>query len=416
MGINRNNDFYKLLIDDDSIQKDAFWGKYKKINQLESTIGKNQLYFKIQIQKLQALENSKQKNYDTLNNLINEINSKSYEVYNIDNEIVQRSENQIYGRLLQIFNLGLGSKTSGSVIAEMKNKGNQQAGLDLALRSMNELSSLLNSLNIKEGIKANIIDLMDRRYKDIFGKQWQMGHGIQKFTKTYVQLKADTAEDLLMEILNAKGLRTLTTGSWLYKGKQLLEDNITIVKNIVFDKRVSFTQHFSNNTFKTFEVKSLNELFDQVNKLQGTYSISISNELYNFIQSQNVLSSQVKSGAGDQAILNLSKEGGRNTISLQEIWNVYDPKLLWDLYTSKTYFFDESHEANDLEGYANYALSKGIAETNLKRNQLYFSTKGITTASHWMEVTQQMLKFKGPLKSLSNKYISTKYPYYFTKV
>ena len=405
------NDFHRLLINDDTIQRDAFWGKYKLLNTLPSQSGPDmsQIYFNLQVQQLRTLEQSSNaEKYKETNKFLTSLNEKKVQVESINNEIIEMTENQVISRILQIFNLGFESGGEESPIYKARhgsaNGGWKIESTQQATKLIVEITQLLQAINVSQPLSQQIIDMLEARFKT---------YGQNSFYD-YKKEKSAMAEELLTDIMSSRGRRTLTTGSWLSSGKQLLEDNITYLQNLEFKSENSFVLTTVNGT-QEIKLKSLDELFQLAESLTGEYKISIPDDIYQMIQNSDNLMSQVKSGMNNQHILNVSNEGGRNTISIKEISSFFSPRGLWSLYNSPNtnYFFGDGSSL-DLDGYANLALSKGIAMTNLKRNQLYLTEKGITTASQWMELTKQFLKFKNPVNKLGNDFMSLKRPYYFT--
>lgn len=66
---------------------------------------------------------------------------------------------------------------------------------------------------------------------------------------------------------------------------------------------------------------------------------------------------------------------------------------------------------------ANYYLSKNIAKTAISKNQVYFSTHGITYASDWLEETEQVLKFSPALTSFgTGDYLNKQHTYMFESI
>lgn len=409
------NDFHRLLIDDETIQRDAYWGKkYELLNSLSKMSGKeaNQKYFILQVSRLRTLESSSNKTkYVETNKFLTSLNQTKMKIPNINEQIVEMTENQIVSRIMQIFNLGFGSAGEESPIYKVwhgsSDGGWKQESKAQAVKLIQEIKTLLSAINISQPLSTKIINMLEARFAT---------YGKETSTYDYIQEKASIAEELLTDLLMSKGRRTLTTGSWLVSGKQLIEDNITFLQDLEFTSSNSFIIT-SNDEQKEVKLKSLNELFTLAESLSGKYKITIPDDIYEMIQTSDNLMSQVKSGMNNQRILNVSKEGGRNTISLEEIKTFFSPIALWQLYNSPQnhYYFGDGSSL-DLDGYANLALSKAITMTNLKRNQLYLTEKGVTTASQWMILTHQMLKFKGLADKLDNNFMNLKRPYYFTNV
>ena len=79
-------------------------------------------------------------------------------------------------------------------------------------------------------------------------------------------------------------------------------------------------------------------------------------------------------------------------------------------------WFKEQQYSKTLNTVLNYLLSKSIADTNIKRNEVYFSKDGILTASAWMKLNNRLLKFNPTINKLSIGMLDGKYPYSFRAV
>ena len=83
---------------------------------------------------------------------------------------------------------------------------------------------------------------------------------------------------------------------------------------------------------------------------------------------------------------------------------------------TKTEYFKPSKSQNskDLEALANYSLSKSIAKTSLKTNQVYLTAEGFVPASQWMELNNRYLVFSPGVRSVSGDFLTRVRPYIFT--
>ena len=222
------NDFHLLLINDESIRKDAFWGKYKLLNTLPSQkqpeLNLNKKYFDLQVQKLSQLEQSKSLKYTQANNFLKNLNEQKIKFENINNEIVEMTENQILSRILQILNLGFSGAGENSPVYQKQNN-NISKSEDMASKLIQEITQLLQQIKVSQPLSKQIADLLESRFNDY--KKMD--------AETYRQEKANLAEELLSDVISQRLAKTYTTGAWLGpNNKQLIEDNITFLYNIIF--------------------------------------------------------------------------------------------------------------------------------------------------------------------------------------
>lgn len=177
----------------------------------------------------------------------------------------------------------------------------------------------------------------------------------------------------------------MVSGKWTYNGKQIIEDVFAINKENrnkeIINKNgtigVTINLGGVNNFFKTY-----GQLFDSLQNFHGT--LELTDELYDIFKIGSDIAAQVKSGVS-QDILNYSEAlDSRNSISLKDLNFIENSFDLYDLYLyHNAYFKEESSqsESEEMKALANYALSKGIAKTNLIANNIYVTKEGFATAS-----------------------------------
>lgn len=395
------NDFkIGLIKDDESLQRDAFWNKYKLLNTItpEENID---LYFKKQIEQLRALENNNRYDYSSINAFLRNVNSMNEN--SIETDILSMTENQIYGRLIQILNSGFkSSELNPGRLKTLQQKNDQ---IDALIAEATSLMSNLDTLS--EGFQDKYIALLDSRLRSL-------NFNNKEARENYTRDKAALVEEMHTEIFRSHfSGRTFTTGSWLYKGEQLIEDVITENVNIDIFGRGSATING-----KPILIDSLKEFYDALENTSYTASVTVDTSLYNMIQKSKAIMGQTKSGMNNQPILN-AKSAVRNALTLKDI--SFSPKEIYDLYAAEPFgpsYFKESKEqySKSLAAFANWALSKSIAKTNIKRNQVYLSEHGFQKASEWLETSQQMLQFNPAITKIENNFMNIKRPYSFVNV
>lgn len=393
------NDFKTgLLINDDSIQRDAFWTKYKLLNSVAPEENLD-LYFKKQIESLRALENNNRYDYTAINNFLKEVNSINENA--IETQFYTITENQIYGRLIQILNSGLQSSEENP--GHLRTLQQQNDQIDALIAEATSLMSNLTTLS--DGFQDKYIQLLSDRLKGL-------NFTDAKMRDQYVAKKAALAEEMHAQVFlhHMKG-RTFVTGAWKNKGQQLIEDVITenITVNIL-------GKGSANINGKQLFATSLKQFYDELSNLSYIESVEIDDTLYDMMKKSKAIMGQTKSGM-NQPILN-AKSTSRNAITLKEI--NFSPKEIYNLYTEKngpSYFKEkDNQDSQSLAAFANWALSKSIAKTNLKRNQVYLSEHGFQKASEWLETSRQMLHFNPAINKIENNFLSIKRPYSFISI
>lgn len=403
------SDLYRGLIKQNGRQH-SFWGKYAYLNQWDQADLNDSVLFRLQLAHLRNLEQSANKQYNAASEFI-KLSSQLLQLE--EQEMDKQIEESIYGRILQLMN----SAFISSELNPLKNKNGDWATREEKNQNIDnlmlEVQSILEKIKPGEGIDQAIVQSLE----DIFAHR-----GVKGKMKEYQQTKADYAEKLAVDALNRnEGWKAIQTGNFVDKmGQQLIEDVMAFSKDSV---NIPFAGGSLNYKIKnkvdlstsTTSASSLNDFFKQVEKLNANYTITLSDELYGALQQASILNTQVKSGMDKQPILT---RAARNAITLAECG--FSDFGLWRLYTqqdSYKYFkLDKNQNSKQLNAIANYYLSKSIGKTNLAKNQLYYTELGFTTASRWMEVNKQMLKFFPAINSMALNMLTLSRQYRFRQV
>lgn len=403
------SDLYRGLIKQNGRQH-SFWGKYAYLNQWDQADLNDSVLFRLQLAHLRNLEQSVNKQYNAASEFI-KLSSQLLQLE--EQEMDKQIEESIYGRILQLMN----SAFISSELNPLKNKNGDWATREEKNQNIDnlmlEVQSILEKIKPGEGIDQAIVQSLE----DVFAHR-----GVKGKMKEYQQTKADYAEKLAVDALNRNGgWKAIQTGNFVDKmGQQLIEDVMAFSKDSV---NIPFAGGSLNYKIKnkvdlstsTTSASSLNDFFKQVEKLNANYTITLSDELYGALQQASILNTQVKSGMDKQPILT---RAARNAITLAECG--FSDFGLWRLYTqqdSYKYFkLDKNQNSKQLNAIANYYLSKSIGKTNLAKNQLYYTELGFTTASRWMEVNKQMLKFFPAINSMALNMLTLSRQYRFRQV
>lgn len=403
------SDLYRGLIKQNGRQH-SFWGKYAYLNQWDQADLNDSVLFRLQLAHLRNLEQSANKQYNAASEFI-KLSSQLLQLE--EQEMDKQIEESIYGRILQLMN----SAFISSELNPLKNKNGDWATREEKNQNIDnlmlEVQSILEKIKPGEGIDQAIVQSLE----DVFAHR-----GVKGKMKEYQQTKADYAEKLAVDALNRnEGWKAIQTGNFVDKmGQQLIEDVMAFSKDSV---NIPFAGGSLNYKIKnkvdlstsTTSASSLNDFFKQVEKLNANYTITLSDELYGALQQASILNTQVKSGMDKQPILT---RAARNAITLAECG--FSDFGLWRLYTqqdSYKYFkLDKNQNSKQLNAIANYYLSKSIGKTNLAKNQLYYTELGFTTASRWMEVNKQMLKFFPAINSMALNMLTLSRQYRFRQV
>ena len=403
------SDLYRGLIKQNGRQH-SFWGKYAYLNQWDQANLSDSVLFRLQLVHLKNLEQSANKQYNAASEFI-KLSSQLLQLE--EQEMDKQIGESIYSRILQLMN----SAFISSKLNPLKNKDGDWATREEKNQNIDnlmlEVQSILEKIKPGEGIDQAIVQSLE----DVFAHR-----GVKGKMKEYQQTKADYAEKLAVDALNRnEGWKAIQTGNFVDKmGQQLIEDVMAFSKdsvNIPFAAgRLNYKiKNKIDSSISTASAGSLNDFFTQVEKLNANYTITLSNKLYSALQQASILNTQVKSGMDKQPILT---RAARNAITLEECG--FSDFGLWRLYTqqdSYKYFkLDRNQDSKQLNAIANYYLSKSIGKTNLAKNQLYYTELGFTTASRWMEVNKQMLKFFPAINSMALNMLTLSRQYRFRQV
>lgn len=403
------SDLYRGLIKQNGRQH-SFWGKYAYLNQWDQANLSDSVLFRLQLVHLKNLEQSANKQYNAASEFI-KLSSQLLQLE--EQEMDKQIGESIYSRILQLMN----SAFTSSKLNPLKNKDGDWATREEKNQNIDnlmlEVRSILEKIKPGEGIDQAIVQSLE----DVFAHR-----GVKGKMKEYQQTKADYAEKLAVDALNRnEGWKAIQTGNFVDKmGQQLIEDVMAFSKDSV---NIPFTggrlnykiKNKIDSSISSASAGNLEDFFTQVEKLNANYTITLSDELYGALQQASILNTQVKSGMDKQPILTRAT---RNAITLEECG--FSDFGLWRLYTqqdSYKYFkLDRNQDSKQLNAIANYYLSKSIGKTNLAKNQLYYTELGFTTASRWMEVNKQMLKFFPAINSMALNMLTLPRQYRFRQV
>lgn len=403
------SDLYRGLIKQNGRQH-SFWGKYAYLNQWDQANLSDSVLFRLQLVHLKNLEQSANKQYNAASEFI-KLSSQLLQLE--EQEMDKQIGESIYSRILQLMN----SAFTSSKLNPLKNKDGDWAAREEKNQNIDnlmlEVRSILEKIKPGEGIDQAIVQSLE----DVFAHR-----GVKGKMKEYQQTKADYAEKLAVDALNRnEGWKAIQTGNFVDKmGQQLIEDVMAFSKdsvNIPFaGGRLNYKiKNKIDSSISSASAGNLEDFFTQVEKLNANYTITLSDELYGALQQASILNTQVKSGMDKQPILT---RAARNAITLEECG--FSDFGLWRLYTqqdSYKYFkLDRNQDSKQLNAIANYYLSKSIGKTNLAKNQLYYTELGFTTASRWMEVNKQMLKFFPAINSMALNMLTLSRQYRFRQV
>lgn len=403
------SDLYRGLIKQNGRQH-SFWGKYAYLNQWDQANLSDSVLFRLQLVHLKNLEQSANKQYNAASEFI-KLSSQLLQLE--EQEMDKQIGESIYSRILQLMN----SAFISSKLNPLKNKDGDWATREEKNQNIDnlmlEVQSILEKIKPGEGIDQAIVQSLE----DVFAHR-----GVKGKMKEYQQTKADYAEKLAVDALNRnEGWKAIQTGNFVDKmGQQLIEDVMAFSKdsvNIPFaGGRLNYKiKNKIDSSISSASAGNLEDFFTQVEKLNANYTITLSDELYGALQQASILNTQVKSGMDKQPILTRAT---RNAITLEECG--FSDFGLWRLYTqqdSYKYFkLDRNQDSKQLNAIANYYLSKSIGKTNLAKNQLYYTELGFTTASRWMEVNKQMLKFFPAINSMALNMLTLSRQYRFRQV
>lgn len=384
---------------------EQFWGLYDPLDKI--SIPDSTIFLREQIKNLKSLE--KTAKYTATNDFLKKINSSMASHENVESEVAD----EVYQRIIELMNSGLkGSELNPYKVGRGLNKEQQKQKVSENITNiLNELKILLIQTKTNKTLSMDILNMLEKRLKNF---NW--GHT----PHSYIMEKADLVEALMVDKINQNpSLRAIVTGAWTdMSGQQLIEDAFAFDKSKIEIPFPGGKLNFSIKVNGKTSSKSASSISDFLRQLDAVsnqdFKVQVSDELYEALKTGSEIAGQAKSGMHGQAILNKNK---RNSMTLEEAG--FDPRLLWNLYEvdmqTKTQFFKSPQKQNskDLEALANYCLSKNIAKTALAANQLYLTSEGFVTASHWMELNQRYLIFNPGVRSIDGQFLTMRRPYFF---
>lgn len=416
-----SNDLYQLIYEKKRGDR-AFWGKYGYLNMYESENYSDKALFQLQLARLKTKEASNI-NFSYVNDFLKEITSTNIDA---EHEDTMQSISQ---RILELLNAGLISSGLNPKNIHMnkemvKNEKGYYSVYKGYLQGHSKENVKEDSLKLikeleqlSDMIKSSHTDARVKRLGYALGGLGYKKNQLKDGFSDYKQYKANEAEVLMVELLNKhKGWRAIQSGQLYNQSQQLLEDAFVFdgTINIDFGKNFTVTKTIKNSKKpgQIINVSKLSEFLDLIDGLNANESLSLDDPLYEKIQEIKLFSAQAKSGVELQSLLNVTKH--RNTISLQQIG---DKIILEDLkFLYKQQWLNSNASSEMLGMITNYWLSKSITMTNIMKNEIYFTKDGFHTASEWMKLYKQMLKFNPILNKVSDSLFISNHPYAFSSV
>lgn len=378
----------------DSIQKEAWWGRYTWLENLQNPSIEN---LKAAQRKILAnQEASLAKNCKAVNEFLNKI--KGYNAEGLEENTDRIIDDAIGQRLMKLINAALNreKESNDSIIQEgMSDEEQRKQAID-NLEEMNTiLKNITSSGKTNEEQLKKFISLMKRAYSS--ASYWDAT------TREYVRKKAAAAEYATAIAINQNPeWRAIVTGDWVdKKGQQLVEDILVFdEKTISLHGNIPIKVRITNKKGKT-EIRS--KKLKDILEIKGTVRLA-SNEDYKKIQKLKLFSAQVKSGI-DQ---NIFTGAQRNAISLSQVGGFGNANAIYSLYVedigrSDARWFKNTNEqySESLNLFANMQLSQNILKTVLSKNEVYFTTEGFTTAREWLIKKNKYITFKDKITQLS---------------
>lgn len=413
------NDLFNGLIRKDTVKPHTeFFGDWSILNDINIT---DATLYNIQKQQLQNIVKTN-KNYDDINNFILHDSDRAD---SLQKEVLSEADKAIYVRILQLLNTVFTSSEE-SVKGYIDKDGNKQyydkkTKAQLIDEKLEEITKLLAKIDPDGPNSKEMID----RFAIALQKSWSKK--ANNFYE-YVRRKADYAEILAVKALDKNpAWKSIQTGNFVdMAGKQLIEDVLSfsqenLSKPLSSNGPLKLYVGIKNEkgkisqTGQILNINSVEDLFKQIEKINGTYTIQLSNELYDALQQAAILKTQVKSGI-DQEIFNKNME--RNKITLNDVGFQNSP--IWKFYnqeTNKKYFkLSRNQKSETLDMLTNYYLSLSMAKTVLAKNDLYFTDSGFSTAAEYMERKQRILKFNPKIRNLDAGMLALKRDYNMVKI
>lgn len=404
-------DLFKSLVKDSvNDGKGEFFDPYGDLNTLGDDLAYDTL-LEIQIDVLQKLESKT--DCSIVNAFLNEVNTSDGE-----EESTSLGVEKIISYMNRVFVTSPESiratgnflkDANGNIIKTKRGKNKrefytQQEQTRRLAETVKLLEQVLQEQKIGGSVSSKLIDSLSN---SLSNRDFQQ----------YINEKAEEIEELGVDILEQHGFSAIVSGNLYHAGKQIIEDAFAVKNGSVeLGNGLSFTVHVKGgNDFDVKGFSTFDEFFAKVKEFNGVGQIHLSNELYEALQKKSDIKMQAKSGM-QQALINAASTG-RNSISLQAIGFGASEETAGVLYRYCKYYPHTLKEAQgnskSLNMYANYLLSKQIALTSLKFNNLYLSEHGFQTASQWMQTANRLLLFKPAIEKYYNDKLGEKHPYSF---
>ena len=348
--------------------------------------------FAVQIQRLQALEKGGSRKYQAVEQFIFQANPSEQE---------QALESEIYKRINELLNSGNWSSALNPTKARaIRDASGTYMAEESRIIQDSEIQALIMELKQIQKEKGVIPQAM------LMDFEQRLRNQSAKDNRIYAQKKAKAMEEIATNLLNTMltgSERAITTGGF-YIGEGDASHNP--IEDILVFNAQQVAQLMNNGTQflncriespsgQSTQIKTWDELFQIIQQHTNTeYKIFIPNEIYNVLVEASTFAAQVKSGMNKQSLLTSAK---RNGLQLRSFF----PSGLRDSkYGAISSIYSEYGEeafrpakgkiaragtAKSFIALANYALSHEIQQTELTKNQLYFTEYGILTASQWMQ-------------------------------
>lgn len=350
---------------------------------------------------LQNRENMVEKLYK-----INQIIKNFSERVNLKDELTEKIEkeagNNILVYLLNLLNSPFSTNKNYFQKREFKNNLEKNQA---ATTMVQELSELLTAIGYKKLPKAKF----EKFFKKALLEKWEDVATEAGFEK-YVHWKAQLLEDAVVAIINQDpDFSAINSGRFyaLSDKKQLIQDMFMIPDtdyHIRFNSNLSYELHQDGKVIDTRTTRNMSGFFTQISKIKDkTISVHVPNELYDVLK--NFTKVQIKSGFNNQTILNAND---KNAITLAEIGGSKSGPFLGlqKLYDIDPNYINIGASSKTLSSWANYLLSREIAQTSLSHNDVYFTDSGFMTAAQWLGSHHYILKFKTDVDSVTSDLLS----------
>lgn len=384
----------------DSVQDNAWWGLYDRLESLQTPLIEN--LKKTQRKILANQEVALDKKCKDINLFLNQI--KNYNIDGLEEDTERVVDDAIGQRLMKLINAALShERNSEDSILKEGEKNIEQT--KQAVKNLKEMVTLLKKLTSSSTINGSQLD----KFLILIKKAYANALISNSTSYKYVQGKANAAEYAVATVIEQHhNWKAVVTGNWVdEKGQQLIEDVF------VFDKET--LKSYGNKTItikittKKGKTKKIEKKLKDVLEIKGTVKLG-SDESYNLIRQLKLFSVQAKSGIGQRIFTNAK----RNAISLDEIGRFGEANAVYDLYVedigrSDARWFKPTEEQNSksLNVFANMQLSQNILSTVLSKNEVYFTVDGFVTAREWLIKRNSYVTFKDRITQLSIDMMTT---------